>query len=152
MRLTMFDRFTMAMKKMEASTNYLKDKDIRALEPKEKPYKMSDGGGMYLLVTPPGGKLWQMGYRFGGKQKTLSIGIYPDVSIKNAEDARDAARKLLAAGIDPHAAKKNYQAKRMRAALPSLPRHAEQRILAKAMKRLLEEQGLSIEKFMEQLK
>jgi integrase len=82
----------------------LNDKAIKALKAKDAMFKVSDGGGMYLMVRPHGTKLWQMGYRFGGKQRTLSIGIYPDVGLADARDARDAARKQLARGIDPHAA------------------------------------------------
>jgi len=83
-------------------------KFIDGLKPEEKPKKYSDGGGLYLLVQPTGGKLWQMGYRFGGKQKTLSIGVYgahPDVPLKEAREKRDDARKELRNGRDPHAAK-----------------------------------------------
>lgn len=76
-------------------------------KPKATPYKMSDSGGLYLLVKATGSKLWQMAYRFGGKQKTYSIGIYPDVTLIDARAKRDHARKLLAKGIDPQAAKQD---------------------------------------------
>lgn len=66
-----------------------------------KPYKLSDAGGLYLEVTPAGGKWWRLKYRFGGKEKRLSLGVYPDVPLKTARDRRDEARKLLANGIDP---------------------------------------------------
>jgi integrase len=83
----------------------LTDKGIKAMKPADKPYKKSDGGGMFLLVQPNGTKIWQLGYRFGGKQRTFSIGIYPDVPLALARDRRNEARKLLARGIDPHAEK-----------------------------------------------
>lgn len=75
-----------------------------------KPYKMGDSGGLYLEVTPTGGKYWRLKYRIGGKEKRLSLGVYPDVPlatpkgqdrIKGARELRDEARKLLAAGVDP---------------------------------------------------
>jgi Arm DNA-binding domain/Phage integrase central domain len=81
------------------ATDNLSDKAIKAFKP------LAAGGGMYLLVRTNGSKLWQMAYRFGGKQKTLSLGIYPEVSLEAARDKRDAAREQLANGTDPMAAK-----------------------------------------------
>ncbi len=74
---------------------------IRNAKPSEKPVKLFDGGGLYLEVSPTGGKWWRIKYRFGGKEKRLSLGVYPDVNLKDARNRRDAARKLLADGIDP---------------------------------------------------
>lgn len=68
--------------------------------------KHSDGGGMHLLVKPTGGKAWKMSYRFAGSQKTLSIGIYPEVSLAKARKRREDARELLSEGIDPSQAKR----------------------------------------------
>lgn len=84
----------------------LSDSAIRNAKPGEKPYKLFDGGGLFLLINPPGGKLWRLKYRFGAKEKLLAIGIYPDISLKDARERRDEARKLLANGIDPGADKK----------------------------------------------
>lgn len=67
----------------------------------DKPYKMGDAGGLYLEVAPSGGKWWRLKYRHGGKEKRLSLGVYPDVSLKDARQRRDDARKLLANDIDP---------------------------------------------------
>ncbi len=67
----------------------------------DKPQKLADGGGMYLLIHPNGAKYWRLDYRFAGKRKTLAIGVYPDVSLSEARDKREAARKLLSNGIDP---------------------------------------------------
>ncbi|CAM5775570.1 Prophage integrase IntS [Labrys miyagiensis] len=67
---------------------------------------MSDGGGLHLLVTPQGGKLWRLSYRFDGKQKQLALGKYPERSLANARTDRDAAKRLLASGIDPSSQKK----------------------------------------------
>lgn len=66
-----------------------------------KPYKMGDAGGLYLEVAPSGGKWWRFKYRFDGKEKRMSLGVYPDVSLKDARQRRDEARKLVAAGVDP---------------------------------------------------
>lgn len=70
-------------------------------KPREKPYKLSDGNGLHLLVNPNGSKLWRLRYRFGGKQLMLSLGLFPDVSLASARTKRDDARKLIAAGKDP---------------------------------------------------
>ena len=70
-----------------------------------KPYKMADGGGMYLEVQPNGSKYWRLKYRFGGKEKRLALGVYPDVTLSDARERREQARKLLANGVDPSAVK-----------------------------------------------
>ena len=72
---------------------------IRNTKPKAKPYKLTDGEGMYLFVTPDGGRYWRMDYRFNGKRGTLAFGVYPEVSLAAARDKRASARKQLAAGI-----------------------------------------------------
>jgi integrase len=79
----------------------LSDTTIRTAKPSDKPQRLFDGGGLYLEVSPSGGKLWRLKYRFGGKEKRLALGTYPDTGLKDARDKRDAARKLLAAGTDP---------------------------------------------------
>jgi integrase len=84
----------------------LTDIAIRSAKPKAKTFKIFDGGGLYLEVTPTGGKWWRWKYHFGGKEKRLSFGVYADVSLKAARDKRDDARKQLAAGIDPGQARK----------------------------------------------
>lgn len=66
-----------------------------------KPLKLFDGGGLFLLVNPNGSRWWRFKYRFAGKEKLLSLGTFPDVSLKDARDRRDAARKQVASGIDP---------------------------------------------------
>ncbi len=85
----------------------LTETKIRAAKGREKDYKLSDEKSLYLLVKPSDSKLWRVGYRHDGKQKTLSLGIYPDISLAQARDRRDIARKLLADGIDPGEQKKS---------------------------------------------
>lgn len=74
---------------------------IRNAKPRPKPYKLGDSGGLFLHVTPSGGKLWRVKFRAAGKEKLLSIGAWPAVSLANARKERDKARELLAAGADP---------------------------------------------------
>jgi len=84
----------------------LTDTAIRKSKAKDRPYSMSDGEGLYLWLTPSGGKLWRWGYRFQGKEKLMSYGKYPDVSLVRARERHSEARKLLADGIDPMAHRK----------------------------------------------
>lgn len=74
---------------------------IKAAKGRDKPYKLTDGDGLFLYVTPKGGRYWRMNYRHLGKQKTLAFGVYPDTGLADAREQRDAARKLLARGEDP---------------------------------------------------
>ena len=82
------------------------DTTLRNTRAGEKPQKLSDGGGLYILVKTSGKKFWHMAYRFDGKQKLLSFGQYPEVSLSDAREARQKARELLAKGIDPGQVKK----------------------------------------------
>ncbi|XGA78578.1 integrase arm-type DNA-binding domain-containing protein [Halomonas sp. CH40] len=91
---------------MTRATNKLSATAVRSAKPKEKTYKISDGGGMYLEVTPSGGTYWRMKYRFNGKEKRLALGIYPDTTLAQARERRDEARRQLAQGVDPNAARK----------------------------------------------
>lgn len=79
----------------------LTDIQVKTAKPKEKDYKLSDAGGMHLFVSVAGGKFWRLKYRFDGKEKRLSLGAYPAVSLLEAREKRDEARKLLAMDIDP---------------------------------------------------
>lgn len=90
----------------------LTDMAVKGAKPKDKPYKISDAGGLYLYVTLAGGKLWRLAYRFDKKQKTLALGSYPDVSLLIARDSRDEARKLIASDppTDPSEARKTNKA------------------------------------------
>ena len=79
---------------------------VRKAKPKVSEYKLFDGGGLFLLVTPSGGKLWRFNYRFNGKRNTLSFGPYPEISLADARAKREEARKQIANDIDPAAVKK----------------------------------------------
>ena len=87
----------------------LTDTAIKKAKPGDKPIKLSDGKGMYLLVNPAGSKLWRWKYRVLGKEKVMSLGAYPDVSLAQARDGLDKARKVLAAGDGPHGHQKGRQ-------------------------------------------
>ena len=84
----------------------LSDAKARNAKPKAKPYKMSDGEGLFLLVTPAGSKYWRLKYFIAGKEKLLALGVYPDVTLADARERRAEARKVLAAGKDPGETKK----------------------------------------------
>lgn len=84
----------------------LSARQIQTAKPKDKDYKLSDERGLYLLIKPNGSRYWRMKYRFAGKEKKLSIGVYPDISLADARAKRDDARKLLAEGNDPAEQKK----------------------------------------------
>lgn len=79
----------------------LTDTTVRSAKAGYRPRKISDGGGLFLLVQPGGSKLWRLAYRFGGKQRTQALGAYPEVSLAQARGSRDELKKLLAQGIDP---------------------------------------------------
>ena len=88
----------------------LTDTFLRSVKGNGKPQKHADGGGLFLFVTPTGSRLWRMAYRFAGKQKLLSFGPYPTIGLKDARELREAAKKQLAAGIDPGAHKQAVKA------------------------------------------
>lgn len=88
----------------------LSDVKVRNTKPQEKPVKLFDGGGLFLLITPSGGKLWYLKYRFGGKEKKIALGAYPHVSLSEAREKRDSARKSLVAGVDPGEVRKAQKA------------------------------------------
>ncbi|PZQ20895.1 MAG: integrase, partial [Sphingopyxis macrogoltabida] len=79
---------------------------IRNAKPREKPYKLADSLGLYILVNPTGSKLWRVKYRSHGVERKLALGSYPEVSLAEAREARDAARKQLTHHVDPNVAKR----------------------------------------------
>jgi len=81
-------------------------RQVDAAKPKEKPYKLADGGGLYLEVTTSGSRYWRLKYRYAGKEKRLAFGVYPEVSLAEARGKRDAAKKSLSTGSDPGEVKK----------------------------------------------
>ena len=96
---------------MPRIANALTVSAIRNAKNTAKSVKLSDGGGMYLLLKPDGSRYWRLDYRFDGKRKTLAIGVYPEVSLSDARARRSAARELLELGIDPAAAKQGRKRK-----------------------------------------
>ncbi|EAM4411626.1 integrase arm-type DNA-binding domain-containing protein [Salmonella enterica] len=90
----------------------LTDTAIRKTKPTEKPFKLADSSGLYLLIKPNGSKLWYMKYRIDGKEKKLAFGPYPDISLFKARQLRDAARSKVREGVDPSADKKIAQQKK----------------------------------------
>lgn len=91
----------------------LTDIIVKNTKPRDKKYKLSDEKGLYLLVHPNGSKYWQMKFRFDGKEKILSFGVYPEVTLKEAREKRDASRKQIHSAIDPAAEKKLAKLTRM---------------------------------------
>ena len=91
----------------------LNDTAIRNAKPKTAPYKLSDGGGLFLLVNTNGSRWWRYSYRFDGKQKTISLGVYPDIGLKDARAKHAEARKKLAQGINPSVDRKIEKAARI---------------------------------------
>jgi integrase len=87
----------------------LSDAKVRNTKPRTKPYKIADGEGLYLLITPAGSKYWRLKYFFAGKEKLLALGVYPEVTLADARDRRTQARKVLAAGNDPGEVKKDVK-------------------------------------------
>jgi len=79
----------------------LSDMKIQKIKAQDKPITLFDGGGLFLLITPSGGKLWRFKYRFNGKEKKIAFGAYPTISLLDARHKRDEAKRQLANGIDP---------------------------------------------------
>jgi integrase len=88
----------------------LNDTKVRSAKSREKAFKLSDERGLFLLVTPTGSRLWRLKYRLNGREKLISLGAYPDVTLKRAREKRDAARRLIADGIDPSVQRKAERA------------------------------------------
>ena len=84
----------------------LNARHVDTAKPKDKPYKLADGGGLYLLVNPNGARYWRLKYRVAGKEKLLALGVYPDVTLADARAKRDEAKRGIAGGIDPNEAKR----------------------------------------------
>jgi hypothetical protein len=91
----------------------LTDTAIKNTKPGDKPKKLTDEKGLFLLVHPNGGRYWRLKYRFMGRQTEMALGVYPQVSLKEARERRDEARKLLAGGVDPGAVRKAQKTARL---------------------------------------
>ena len=92
---------------MARATTALTATQIKTTKPKEKGYKLFDGGGLYLLVSKAGGKHWKLKYKFDEKEKLLSLGAYPDITISKARELREQYKTDIANGINPNAVKKD---------------------------------------------
>lgn len=116
----------------------LNDRQIKNAKPAEKPYKLNDGKGLYLYVNTSGGKLWRFDFSHNGKRKTLSIGKYPTVSLVEARQTAENARRLLAAGQDPGEAKQQEKRERQAAVSNTLKsgRHTTERNISHSVKSL----------------
>jgi integrase len=97
----------------------LSDTQIRTTRPGERPVRLYDERGLYIEITPSGGRWWRFKYRFAGKEKLLSMGTYPDTGLKAAREKRDRARALLAEGVDPSATRLAEKASRANVVLNS---------------------------------
>lgn len=89
----------------------LSENEINIAKPRHKTYWLFDGGGLYIMFTPSGGKLWRFKYRFEGKEKLMSFGAYPGISLDDARYCRDAAREQLAQHLDPATLRKEEKAR-----------------------------------------
>ena len=101
----------------EKTAAMLTDTAVRNAKPGPKAIKIFDSGGLYLELAPSGGKWWRLKYRYQGKEKRLSLGTYPMTTLKEAREAREAAKKLLSQGVDPSAHRKQGKAKAIAQAL-----------------------------------
>jgi DNA-binding CsgD family transcriptional regulator len=126
----------------------LSDKAIFTAKPESKARKLFDGGGLYVEVTPSGGKLWRLKYRFGGREKRLAFGAYPDIGLKLAREKRDVARAMLASGVDPGEHRKAEKAadqqrlRKKQSAIARKPRSSGKLRLAAVSQRPLEPLGI----------
>ena len=113
----------------------LTDTAIRNAKPKEKPYKVSDSQGLYLLVNPRGSKLWRVKYRMNGVERKLALGSYPEITLAEARSARDAARRQVANAVDPNFAKRQARIEASMRAENSFAKVAEE-LIAKREKEM----------------
>jgi hypothetical protein len=97
------------------ATNRLSVSEIEAAKPRQSPYKLFDGGGLFLLVRPDGSRYWRLKYYVTGKEKLISLGVYPRTTLKKARQRRDEARDLLEGKVDPSAQRKEDKVARRNA-------------------------------------
>ena len=102
----------------------LTDLEIKNAKPKPKPYRIFDSGGLYIEISPTGGKLWRLKYRFDGKEKRLALGVYPTIGSKEARAKREIAKRQLSEGVDPSAQRKAQKAAKSNALTDSFERLA----------------------------
>ncbi len=115
---------------------------IKKAKPEAKAYKLTDGGGMFLMIHPNGGKYWRLRYRFMGVEKLLALGVYPDVALEEARIRREDARKLLADGVDPGEVKQVQKAEQLAARqMQKEARIKEESRLSTATRFILDNEG-----------
>lgn len=107
---------------MEIPPVKLNARQVDTAKPKDEPYKLSDGGGLYLLINPNGKRYWRLKYRVAGKEKLLALGVYPDVTLAEARSKREKAKRGIAVGIAPNVAKREEKLARCPHCRISLPR------------------------------
>lgn len=112
--------------------------EIAAAKPRDKAYKLFDGGGLYLEVLPTGGKSWRLKYPYEGKEERITIGRYPEVALKDARAERERIRELVAAGINPREQRKRFEAEKAEA------ERVKERTFANIVYEWLEKQGHSL--------
>ena len=95
----------------------LTDIKVRSAKPQEKEYTLVDGDGMFLLIHPNGSKYWRFRFRFAGKQHLMAFGIYPEVSLADARQKREEARKQIAADVDPRESKRAIKEEQLKDAI-----------------------------------
>lgn len=117
----------------------LSDTGLKNLKPTEKPYKKADGGGLHVLVSPTGAKLFRLAYRYNGKQKLLSLGAYPAVKLVEVRAKRDEARALLAKGLDPSAERKRAEVEKAVETLTTFRAVAEEWLAKREKERAAEQ-------------
>lgn len=114
----------------------LTDLEIRRSKPREKSYTLNDGNGLSLLIEPNGSKGWRFRYRFDGKPKMLSLGTYPTISLTDARQKRDEAKKLVVTGINPSEVRKREKRDRQATHLRQLPASGMKSVLIAGLHRM----------------
>ncbi len=107
----------------------LTDAQVRSAKGRDKPHKLSDGGGLYLLVNPDGVRYWRMDYRFADTRRTLAFGKYPEISLGDARTKRTEAKRLIDQGVDPGEMRKAQKASRTERAANSFESVAREWLL-----------------------
>lgn len=125
----------------------LTDTQIRNAKPRAKPYRLFDGGGLYLEISPAGGRWWRYKYRFNNKEKRISLGTYPDTGLKEARNKRFEARKLVAAEIDPSENRKSENQSRKNIVFNSFEASVREWLVAQMSSKSASHRGKVLRRF-----